>query len=197
MIRQLIPTLNPVSLILIAIFLFILISPWRQQHYLTNLRRAILWVAGAQLVFYLAASGQQFLAWRGSPVGHFLLPPHSTYWYEQINLTLNTLVINWLIAGVVFLLLEWLTKKGRNYLDQTDIMLVMLGTVAVGWPALFIFYGIMFILTIIWTIIRLFIKKQRLIDSIPLTNFIIPAVIITLLYQDQLLRITKLLKISF
>ena len=176
-----IPVFNSVTLALIAIFLYVLIAPWRVKSYPEKLRLAIIWMAGAQLLFYLASSGQLFWYLKGNPVGHFLLPPHSTYWYEQLNTTLTTLVINWLIAGVIFLLLEWVTNKGKIYLDQTDIMLVILGTAAVGWPAVFIFFGITFLLTTFWMTVRLIYKKQHPIDTIPLTNFIIPAVIITLL----------------
>jgi hypothetical protein len=135
----------------------------------------------------------------GNPVTKRLLWPTSDYLVRHAMVDITSLIAGW-GAGVVLLLgCGWffLRRGGGKMLDGMDVGLLFFASVAVGWPSFLIVLGMTFVLAIVWMVFLVIIRKKTLQDRLIISPVIIPAALITLIFQERLLTLTHLVKIGF
>lgn len=97
--------------------------------------------------------------WRQSdcgPLCRFFLPPYSNYYFNEVVVRwLSTFAFNavvGLFGGLVFSLFARATRG--QVIDQLDVDLLTVGGMIAGWPNILIFYGLVFSLTMMVTLVR-------------------------------------------
>lgn len=112
---------------------------------------------------------------------------------------MSSIVSGWISAVLLFSLLYFffLYKKNETFLDKNDVMIIVLGAAAVGWPAVFVFLALVFVLSVLAMLALVVLKKKTLADRLVITPYIIPAAVLTLIFGNYLLQITHLNVIRF
>lgn len=153
------------------------------------------------VILFTSAVSYQIYAWwyyQSTPYGRNFLPPQSNYFYSQLGVALSN-VISGVIATAIILTLGLLLvrKQKMSQFGTDDWLLLSIGTLAVGWPAVLPFLAIVIVLSILGLIIQILLKKKTLSDRLIITPYIMPAAIITLATKAQVLALTHLDKIRF
>lgn len=163
-------------------------------------RGAALWVL----------AGIQVFAWAGwwlvrvwivpeDVLAPYLLPPANQLILQKMIQGLVAILSGWAAGLALFFLLRWLSVKvfRPGLFQPQDLVLVTIGSVAVGWPAVLVFLAATFCLTIIGMIGLVILRRKTVNDRLVISPFIIPAAILTLVFKVQLLALTHLDKIRF
>lgn len=133
-----------------------------------------------------------------SPLGRFLLPPHSTFYYQQFGAAFSEILSAFIAATVVLVLGIFFVRKQRvTQFGADDWLCLSIGTLAVGWPAALPFLAVVILLSIFGLIMQILVKKKTLADRLIITPYIMPAAILTLVLKSPLLALTHLDKIRF
>jgi hypothetical protein len=151
------------------------------------------------LVFFGLSSAYTVWKLNQDPVQRFLLPPHSSWLWEYLGRGGANMLAGWCFTLGFGLVLWWLFIRatGRRLADQRDVILIVLGMAVIGWPGMLLFWGMIFIISILAMIYLVVTKKKSAQDRLLITPYIIPAAILTLIFKIPLLEITHLVKIRF
>ncbi len=127
------------------------------------------------------------------------LPPYSTYIFDHVAHNVVSLLAGWSAAALLMGTLWFIfLKRGRGKMfDVPDLVLVVVGAVAVGWPAVFIFLATTFIFSVAGMLVLVLLRKRSVNDRLVITPFILPSAIVTLFSGQYLLALTHLDKIRF
>lgn len=108
-------------------------------------------------------------------------------------------VASGLIATAVILVFGlWAVRRQRfTQFGADDWLGLSLGTLAVGWPAVLPFLGLVILLSILGLVAQILIRKKTLADRLIITPYILPAAIVTLIIKAPVLAFTHLDKIRF
>lgn len=97
--------------------------------------------------------------WRQSDCGslcRYFLPPYSNYYLNEVVVRwMSTFAFNavvGLFGGLLFSLFARATRE--QVIDQLDVDLLTVGGMIAGWPNILIFYGVVFFLTMMITLVR-------------------------------------------
>jgi hypothetical protein len=150
---------------------------------------------GSLVAYYIAWSNR--LA--ADPLTQGLLWPKSNFLIPHVQTDIISLLVGWGASSAILLFLGWFfVRRGKGkMLDASDVAQLFIASVAVGWPTIFIVYGMIFVLAVVMMIGAVLLRKKSLNDRLIITPAILPATIITLLVQDRLLALTHLAKIGF
>lgn len=139
-----------------------------------------------------------FVQYRESPIGKNLLPPHSTFFLQQVGAYMSNVVSGIIASAVVLMFGLWLVHKQRaTQFGVDDWLLLSIGTLVVGWPAVLPFLALVIFMSMIGLIIQILLRKKSLTDRLIITPYIMPAAIVTLAAKAQILVLTHLDKIRF
>ncbi len=129
----------------------------------------------------------------------YFYPPYSNNFLTQALNDLTTLTSGWVAAAILGLglYLLFLRRGQEQFINHRDLWLIIIGAIAVGWPAVLVFLGYTFILSILGMIGLIILKKKTFHDRITITPFIIPSALVTLITGKFVLVFTNLIKISF
>lgn len=157
---------------------------------------AIFGVQIASLILYYSAWWHRLA---GNPATKNLLWPKSDYLVRHVMTDMTSLITGWGVGVLLLLFCGWffLRRGGGKLLDGKDIGLLFFASVAVGWPSFLIVLGMVFILAVLWMILLVLLRKKTIHDRLVISPVIIPAAILTLIFQEQLLTLTHLAKIGF
>lgn len=186
--------LIPFVVFLLSI-IYLFSTYFRRREYL--LRAATITSIAVFLVVVLkivVASAVYYFAWRQDEIGRYLLPPHQSLgyfleysWKEFIFSPAAGLAVSFILI-IYFLLLNKFFKK--QYLDLEDILILMTGSLMVGWPNIAVYLSLTFLLILARLLYLYFFKKEM--RRIPMTLALIVSAFITLLAGDLLLDILRL-----
>lgn len=172
----------------------------RQDVTLAYGRRLFFWYVVVVALALFATSAMTWIGWHQASCGtacQYIFPPHSNYYFnEGIVRWASTIAFNaaiGLIGGLVFLLFARLTE-GR-IIDQLDVDLLTVGGMVAGWPNVLIFYGLVFVLTILLTVIRAFRERSAGIRMI-ITPVLPFAAAIVAVFGNALARLFGLYEIG-
>ncbi len=186
-----------VSIVILLVAWYVLVT----NHPRKFRRAAIVLVvlASSQLAVIVYTYGRWWVTLAGDDIASKLLPPHSLFYLAKVQTTVTSLAIGWVAALLLFWFLRrfFLVRHQGNFLDHADAALLTIGAGAVGWPSIFPFLAIVFILSVVFMIVLVIIRRRSVTDRLVITPAIIPAAIIVLIWQGWLLTITHLIKIGF
>lgn len=99
-----------------------------------------------------------------------------------------------MVGGVLFFTLAKIRrfKNGIILMNEQEVMATTVNSVAVGWPAVFIFLGLVFILAVLWMLVLVLLRRRTLQDRLEVAPAIVPAAVITFLLRTDLLAWTGL-----
>lgn len=98
-----------------------------------------------------------------------------------------------LLGGLIFL---WFSKKTHGrIIDQLDVDFLTVGGMVAGWPNILVFYALIFILTIIVTIVRSIVERSAAVRMI-ITPVLPLACAAIALFGDQLSRLAHVYEIG-
>lgn len=127
------------------------------------------------------------------------LPPHSQFFLRQAQAGLTNYLAG--LAGAAGLLgagwYVFIRRLRGEFLDGDDLMLLVIGALAVGWPAVLVFLAVTFALSVFGLLGLIVIRRKTIHDRLIITPYIIPAAILTLIFRVPLLEFTHLIKIRF
>lgn len=164
-------------------------------------KQLFLWFAAILALQLVAVSADLWIEWhRYSSCGfacQFFFPPHSNFYF-------NEGIVRWtssfafdacvgLFGGIFFSLFSRWTH-GR-IIDQFDVDLLTVGGMVAGWPNVLLFYGLVFVLTIIVTIIKAITVRSAGIRMI-ITPALPYAAAVIALFGDTLAKALKLYEIG-
>ncbi len=153
-----------------------------------------------QVVVLALAFTVTWVEWHRPECGvacQYFFPPDSHYYFNEVivrwtsSLAFNASV--GLIGGLAFGLFARLTQ-GR-IIDQLDVDLLTVGGMVAGWPNILIFYGAVFILTVLLTVgraLREHAARVRMVIT-PVLPF---AAALVAVFGDQLARWVRLYEIG-
>lgn len=181
-----------------AVITIALLMSWRDvrnQHVL----RPIWLIAAAQII---ATFWYGWVLWSSLSIyfpdshGQILWQP---LYLTQLQYTLKVILFGWLTAAILgyLLILIFIRRLRGAFIDRDDILLIIIATSAVGWPSVFIFLGLCFVLSVSALILLVLLKKRHLTERLVITPYIIPAALLALLLQSWLLRTTSLWRLQF
>lgn len=129
-----------------------------------------------------------YKALEGSPIGKYLLPPHSNYFYEHILRLSEPLIYGSIMAvllGLFFYLLIIFTKgKGMG---GGDLKLGVFLGLAFGFPYSLVVLMLSFLLGSIAGIILIALRRKKFGQTIPFGPFLSLAGIICIFWGDKIL----------
>lgn len=164
-------------------------------------RRLFLWFLAIAVFQIIATAADYWIEWHKYDICglgcRYFFPPYSNFY-------LNQTVIQWvatfafdacvgLFGGILFSLFARATR-GR-IIDQLDVDILTVGGMVAGWPNILVFYGTVFIVTILMTIIRAFIEKSTSIRMIITPALPLSAAAIAI-FGDYLAKLLKLYEIG-
>lgn len=178
--------------------LLLLLYLYRKRFHSDHQQRFVLYITGFQLVvhFYLVSD----LLYRiRTKLGFLALPPHNQYLLTEAISGLQPIIVGAIHSAIWFALLWFIfLRRGKGMmLDVQDVQLLVLGLLAVGWPAGLIFLAATFLLAVVGMIGLVIVRKKKLNDRLVITPYIIPAAILTLFFGSWAMRLTHLDKIRF
>lgn len=176
-------------------FTYLLIVGYRSL----PLRRVIVMIAGWQIIYHLFYHISLWYVYALTPHLKYLTPTRGTFLIQLVERDLTAVLSGW-VFGVIFGIAGyWIfIRRGKEqYLDSFDLALLLIGVVAVGWPAGLIFFAGVFAFSIVGMIGLIIVRKKQVTDRLIITPYIIPAAILTLLFKVWLLDWTGLTKIRF
>lgn len=186
------------KILTISILLIVWYRRWkgktiRQQSFAVG---AIFFVQLASLITYYAAWWHRLAS---NQVTKYLLWPKSNYLVVHVSSDLKALIAAWVVGALILWFLGWwfVKRGGERMLDRSDVGLLFFMTVAVGWPSFFIAFAMVFALAILLMFVLLILRKKSLHDRLVISPVIIPAAIMTIVFQEYLLTLTHLTKIGF
>jgi len=165
-------------------------------------RSLFLWYLVVALVTATGILAVYYILWAsgygGCQICPYFLPPHSTYYFNEIMVRwLSSLAFNaavGLIGGLCFLGFARLT--GERIIDQLDVDLLTVGGMAVGWPNIMVFYGLVFVSTIFLTIARALVERSSRVRMI-ITPALPLAAATVVVFGDTLARWVGLYESGF
>lgn len=162
-------------------------------------RFAVLALFGVQIGSLILYYSAWWYRLAGNPVTKGLLWPQSDYLVRHAMVDLTSLIAGWGVGVILLLVCGWffLRRGGGKMLDGMDAGLLFFASVAVGWPSFLIVLGMTFVLAMLWMMLLVIIRKKTLHDRLVISPVIIPAAILTLIFQEQLLTLTHLANIGF
>lgn len=125
--------------------------------------------------------------------------PHSTFLVDQMTRNVTSLLAGWGAAALLMYIMWFIfLKRGHGGMfDALDLVLLTVGAIAVGWPAVLILLLVIFCLAILGMFVLVLLKKKSLNDRLIITPYIIPSAILTLVLGAYPLAWTHLDKIRF
>ncbi len=109
--------------------------------------------------------------WRQSdcgPLCRYFLPPYSNYYLNEVVVRwMSTFAFNatvGLFGGLVFLFFARATRG--QIIDQLDVDVLTVGGMIAGWPNILIFYGLVFSLTVMITVVRAIVFRTARVRMI-------------------------------
>lgn len=150
-----------------------------------------------QLVFIAA---DLWIEWHKPGCGTscpFFFPPYSNYYLNQV-------IIHWtatfafnaavgLLGGLAFLAFSKATR-GR-IIDQLDVDWLTVGGMVAGWPNILVFYGLVFVMTVLVTVVRAVAEKSASIRMI-ITPALPVACAVVAIFGDTIARWLRLYEIG-
>lgn len=184
---------------LTAVLVWIMIRNWRAGQPSRSIGAGLVLVAAVQIFVTLIFG---LLVWYRVLHGAYpqaYLPPHGTYFFDQLARNVTPLLAGWVISGAVMALLLYVFVKrgGSLMLDQHDVLLITIGAAATGWPGVFIFLATLFALAVIGMIVLVIFRKKSIQDRLIVTPYVLPAAILTVLFGSYPAAWTHLDKIRF
>jgi len=151
---------NGAQILQLIIFVILILSFCSDREVLA--RRAK-WLAGFGIIVLIGwgifLSVAQYSAWNNSGFGKYLLPPHTpiSYFIQYILTNILSVMILGLVMALVNALIVGLIGKVRpQVLDQSDIVITLLCSMLILWPA-----GIFLLpLTLAITAIQILFSKE-------------------------------------
>lgn len=188
-----------VQAVTLLLLVWVQITTLRKQFTSERAKKTIWLIFATWLTGLLAYAAALWIYFSGSIYATALLPPRSNFLTERITQGIVTHISGAIGAAVVFFLLRYffIQKKRGTKLDETDILLLSISSLAVGWPTMFIFLAMVFALSVVGMLVLVVLRKKTIYDRLVITPFIIPAAIVTLWAGPYLLIFTHLNKISF
>lgn len=132
-------------------------------------------------------------------VSRKLLPPYSTFYLSHLQTEVTALAVSWLVTLLVWWGGRWwfLQRTKGRMLDGLDVMLLVIGVAAIGWPGLFLYGAALFIVSVLAMVALVIIGQKRMTDRLIVTPYIIPVAVIMLFLRAWLLGGTGLWRIGF
>lgn len=163
-------------------------------------RRLFLWYVCLQTVIMLFVFTVYWVEWQRTSCGQiclYFLPPYSNYYFNEVLVRwVSTIAFSaaiGLLGGIVFSIFRRLTNN--RIIDQLDVDLLTVGGMVAGWPNILIFYGLVFVLTIMLTIGRAVAERSASIHMI-ITPALPLAAAAVAVFGDKLARLFKLYEIG-
>ncbi|MBI4426657.1 MAG: hypothetical protein HY567_03700 [Candidatus Kerfeldbacteria bacterium] len=163
-------------------------------------QRLWLWFFVITLVQLIAVAATFWIEWHKSSCGaacRYFFPPYSNYYFNEVIVRwISTFAFNavvGLVGGLVFLLFARATH-GR-IIDQLDVDLLTVGGMVAGWPNILMFYALVFVLTMIVTIVRAIHARSGTIRMI-ITPILPLAAAVVAALGDTLARFFRLYEIG-
>jgi multisubunit Na+/H+ antiporter MnhF subunit len=154
------------------------------------------------IIQFLGTVSFAVLLWRdyaADPLKKYLLDPGNLFFIRHIQTEVTITVIGWLAALLLFWALYkiFIVRGQGQFIDGQDVALLILGAAAVGWPSIFIFLVAVFLLSVLAMVFLVLIRRKKSTDRLIITNYIIPAAVLVLVFREWLLIFTHLGKIGF
>lgn len=151
------------------VFLYARISVERKQ---TLFIRLIYAIIGFRIGFAALKTGLQYYAWAHDPMGKLLLPPTQGITiflrYVWTHFWINVL-ISIGVGLFVFVLLRVLQRRNERFFSTGEVALGTLLAIVVGWPHFVIFFPLVFVLVVLFSIVRsIFFKESFTTLGLPL-----------------------------
>lgn len=128
-------------------------------------RRLFLWYLIAQLTVLVAVCATTWQQWHLDNCGtacRYFFPPYSNYYFNQVIARwMNIAAFNAMVGlagGILFSIFARMTHG--TIIDQIDVDLLTVGGMAAGWPNILIFYAIVFLSTMVVTLLRAVIERS-------------------------------------
>ena len=116
------------------------------------------------VLFNVLLSFLQYLTWHGSPFSHFFLPPFTpvTYFirYIFLHFWLASILV-FLCALAFYLIFKLIRRRNREAISKTELHLILLAGLLVGWPNFIIFVPCFFLLALIFSVLNLLVFKNK------------------------------------
>ncbi len=113
----------------------------------------------ARGIFY---SYVTYVGWQGNDLTKYWLPPHQPWYFYQHSLTEFFLPMGLNIALAVgwWLVLRFLYKKSNgDWIDKAEVALGLMTAALVGWPGIFVYLAVMFVLMMLWLVVLLITNR--------------------------------------
>ena len=154
-------------------------------------------IATLQVLFVVSI---YWIVWHGATCGiacKYYFPPHSNYYFNQVIVQwMSTLAFNacvGLAGGIVF---AWFARKTKGtIIDQLDVDLLTVGGMVAGWPNILIFYGIVFVMTVLMTVGKAIVVRSTSVRMI-ITPALPFAAAVIALFGNDLAKLLKLYEIG-
>lgn len=171
----------------------------RRASSVREVRWVIYTVLGIQVASYIIYYSLWWHQLANDPVQKHLLWPESDYMLRQLLIHISSLVAGWLSSLAVLLTLwYYFIKRGKGLmLDGADVARFVVATLVTGWPSFLFVFALSFVLGVLWMLAQVLAQKKTLQDRLVITPAILPAAIIALVFQSQLLGFSHLEKIAF
>jgi len=183
--------------------LFLLIG--RTMAMRTNLsatygRRLFFWYIVIVLLQLVSVMGIYWVEWHRATCGiacQFFFPPHSNFYFNQVIVQwMSTLAFNACVGLVGGMMFAWFARKTKGTIvDQLDVDLLTVGGMVAGWPNILIFYGIVFVLTILVTVGKAIAQKSGSVRMI-ITPALPYAGALIALFGNDMAKLLKLYEIG-
>ncbi|MBI4092456.1 MAG: hypothetical protein HY420_00870 [Candidatus Kerfeldbacteria bacterium] len=172
----------------------------KKQFHATDGRRLFGWYFCLQIIVWLFVFSVTWVEWRRASCGaicQYFLPPYSNYYFNEVLVRwISTVAFNagvGLLGGIIFSVFRRLTNN--RVIDQLDVDLLTVGGMVAGWPNILIFYGLVFVLTMIVTVGRAVAERSAAIRMI-VTPVLPLAAAAVAVFGDKLARLAKLYEIG-
>lgn len=159
-----------------------------------------LWFVVIALIQLVVVAAEFWIEWHRSGCGlscQFFFPPHSNYYFnEALVRWMSTFAFNaavGLIGGLTFSLFARAT--GGRIIDQLDVDLLTVGGMVAGWPNILMFYTLVFVLTMVVTVVRAVLARSAAIRMI-ITPVLPLAAAVVAAFGDTLARYFRLYEIG-
>lgn len=176
-----------------------LVLAWYKRQRLARAWTHFAALAGLQA---LNLAGYSWVLWQwyqATPTRQTFVWSSKLPYIQNLVTAVIPLCVGWLFATVLALFLWWLfvRRTKEQFLDATDVWLVVLGVAAVGWPAALVYLAMVFLISVLGMLVLIIFRRKQLSDRLVITSYIVPAAIATLAFHDTLLRLTFIWKIGF
>lgn len=119
----------------------------------------------------------------------YFFPPYSNYYFnETLVLWVSTVSFNAIVGLTGGILFSWFARRTHGrIIDQVDVDLLTVGGMVAGWPNILLFYGLVFALTVLLTVVRAVLSRNATVRTVITPALPLAAALIAI-FGDQISR---------